>query len=121
MSYLKGDVTHGLHPLLGGALLRGKHVRLVIGLHAEGRHVFFRTGLGQRGQDGDTLGQADDLFVQLPGFLTGATARAPAAPRASARRGVEKLEAGDSVLAGGVQNEPVLLPFLSGEAKRGRE
>lgn len=83
-SYLKGDVTHGLHPLLGGALLRGEHVRLVVGLHAEGRHVFFGAGLRQRGQDGDTLGQADDLFVQPPGFLIGPASRGPAAPRASA-------------------------------------
>lgn len=118
--YLEGDVTHGFHPFLGGALLRGEHVRLVVGLHTEGRHVFFGTGLRQRGQDGDALGQADDLFVQLPGFLVGAASRAPAAPRASRGR-VEKLEAGDAVLAGGVQNKPVLLPFLRGESNRGKQ
>lgn len=118
-SYLEGDVTHGFHPFLGGVLLRGEHVRLVVGLHTEGRHVFFGTGLRQRGQDGDALGQADDLFVQLPGFLIGTASRASTAPRASARGRVEKLEAGDAVLAGGVQNEPVLLPFLRGESKRG--
>lgn len=118
-SYLEGDVTHGFHPLLGGVLLGGKHVRLVVGLHAKGRHVLFGTGLRQRGQDGDALGQADDLFVQLPGFLTGPASRAPTAARASARRRVEKLEAGDAVLAGGVQNEPVLLPFLPWKIKGG--
>lgn len=118
-SYLEGDVTHGFHPLLGGVLLGGEHVRLVVGLHAEGGHVFFGTGLRQRGQDGDALGQADDLLVQLPGFLTGPASGAPAAPRAAARRRVEELEAGDAVLAGGVQNEPVLLPFLQWKIQRG--
>lgn len=118
-SYLEGDVTHGFHPLLGGVLLGGEHVRLVVGLHAEGGHVLFGTGLRQRGQDGDALGQADDLFVQPPGFLTGPASGAPAAPAAAARRRVEKLQAGDAVLAGGVQNEPVLLPFLEWKTKRG--
>lgn len=89
-------------------------MRLVVGLHAEGGHVVLGAGLRQRGQDGDALGQADDLLVQPPRLLVGPASRA-AASRAAARAAarVEKLEAGDAVLAGGVQNEPVLLPFLS--------
>ena len=81
-------------------------MRLVVGLHAEGRHVLFGTALRQRRQDGDALGQADDLLVELPGLLRGPAPRASAAPR------VVELEAGDAVLAGGEQDEPVFLPFL---------
>lgn len=110
--YLKCDVTHGIHPVFGGVLLCSKHVRLVVGLHTEGGHVFFGAALRQRRQDGDALRQADDLLVELPGFLIGPASRASAGGTPSARGRVVELEAGDAVLAGGVEDEPVLLPFL---------
>jgi len=87
-------------------------VGLVVGLHAERRHVVFGTALRQSRQDGDALRQADDLLVELPGFLTGPASGASAGPAHSARGRVEELEAGDAVLTGGVEDEPVLLPFL---------
>lgn len=110
--HLKGDVTHGVHPVLGRVLLSSEHVRLVVGFHAERRHVFFGTALRQRREDGYALGQADDLFVQFPGFFIGPASRPAARPAAPARGRVEELEAGDAILAGGVEDEPVLLPFL---------
>lgn len=88
-------------------------MRLVVGLHTEGGHVFFGAALRQRRQDGNALGQADDLLVELPGFLIGPASRASASPAPSARGRVVELEAGDAVLAGGVEDEPVLLPFLT--------
>lgn len=94
-------------------------MHLVVGLHTERRHVVFGTALRQRRQDGDALGQADDLLVQLPGFLIGPASRASAGPAPSPRGRVVELEAGDAVLAGGVQDEPVLLPFLmSGQGRK---
>lgn len=88
---------------------------LVIGFHTEGCHVFFGTALSQRRQDGNALRQADDLLVQLPGFLVGPTARASAGPAPNPRGRVEEFEAGYAILAGGVQDKPVLLPFLNSE------
>lgn len=44
---------------------------LVVGLHTECCHIFFGTALRQRRQDGNALGQADDLLVKLPGFFIG--------------------------------------------------
>lgn len=110
--YLECDVAHGLHPVHGSAVLSGEHVRLVVGLHAEGRHVVLGAGLRHRRQDGDALRQPDDLLVQPPGFLIGPAPAAPARARPPRRGRVEELEAGDAILAGGVQDEPVLLPFL---------
>lgn len=90
----------------------------VVRLHTKRRHVVFGAALRQRRQDGDALGQADDLLVQPPGLLIGAAARAAAGPAPSARGRVEELKAGDAVLAGGVEDEPVLLPFLERERWR---
>lgn len=111
-SYLECDVAHGLHPVHGDGVLGGEHMRLVVGLHAEGRHVVFGAGLRHRRQDGDALRQPDDLLVQLPGFLIGPAPADPARARPPGCGRVEELEAGDAILAGGVQDEPVLLPFL---------
>lgn len=86
-------------------LLSRKDVRLVVGLHAEGRHVLLGAGLRDGGKDADTLGEADDLLVQLlgvGGFL---------APTAAT---VVELQAGDAILTGRVENKPVLFPFLIG-------
>lgn len=107
---LEGDVTHEVHPLLGGALLGGEHVRLVVGLHAEGGHVVFGAVLCEGGQDGDALGQADDLLVQFPSLLTGAGESG--GPGAAPRGRVEKLQPRNTVRTGWIQHEPVLLPFL---------
>lgn len=112
--YLKCDVTHGVHPVLSGILLCSKHVRLVVGFHAERRHVVFGTVLSQCREDGYAFRQADDLLVQLPGFLIGCAPRTSALTAASARGRVKEFEAGDAILAGGVQDKPVLLPFLMG-------
>lgn len=91
---------------------------LVVGFHAERRHVVFGAALGQRRQDGNAFGQADDLLVQLPGFLVGPASRASTPSAASSRWRVEEFEAGDAILAGRVQDEPVLLPFLTNERER---
>lgn len=100
-----------MHPLLGSALFRSEHVHLVVGLHTKRLHVLFGVRIGQSGQNGDALRQADDLLVQLPGFLVGGAPGASGGP-APTRMRVKELEPGDAILAGGVEHEPVLLPFL---------
>lgn len=99
--HLESDLTHLLHPLGSGLLLSSKDMSLVVGLHTEGGHVFFGTGLSDGWQDADALSQPDYLLVQLlgVGFLTGITA-------------VEELQPCDSILAGRIQHKPVLFPFL---------
>lgn len=93
-------------------------MRLVVGFHTKRCHVFLRTGLGQRRQDGYALRQADDLLVQLPGFFIGPGSRTPARTTSSTQGRVVEFEAGDAILTGRVEDKPVLLPFLMG-AKEG--
>lgn len=86
-------------------------MHLIVCFHTKRCHVVFGAALCQCRQDGNALGQANDLLVQLPGLLIG-PAYGASATSTSTSRSVEELEAGDAILAGRVEDEPVLLPFL---------
>lgn len=101
-SHLKSNLAHLLHPLIGNIFLSCKDVRLVIGLHTEGSHVFFGAGFSDSREYADAFWQTDYLLVHFLSarFITGAA------------RAIIKLKPCDAVLTGWVQYEPVLLPFL---------
>lgn len=101
-SYLKSNLTHLLHPLIGNIFFSCKDKHLVIGLHTEGSHVFFGAAFGDSGKYADAIWQTYDLLVHFlcARFIIG-TARA-----------IIKLKSCNTILTGWVEYEPVLLPFL---------
>lgn len=101
-SYLKSNLAHLLHPLVGHIFLSCKDVRLVIGLHTEGSHVFFGASFSDSRKYADAFGQTNDLLVHFfsARFIT------------SAARAIIKLKSCNAVLTRWVEYKPVLLPFL---------
>ena len=104
--YLEGDFAHFLHPVHTLFLFRRHHQPSLIRLHAEGRHVVPRAGLGvgRQTEHTHTLCQADHLLLLVP-----PDPHSPTWTKASTaltQTQILQLKSGNTAAAGGVEGQP---------------